>query len=182
MTHNLLPLAALGSALQVSFKPALFWMVYYPWAKNNEATDPTFFLSALWLVAWVGSGYGYLVSLSVHPKNANLTAVMIAIMFGAFLGGVAPSLNGMPAGELFLTYFSYGRWGTELLVLNFCAPTGLVHARCTDIPALAGGPLISNFGYSYDDKAGLALFMLGLFSRILSCLLLLYTQRDEQVQ
>jgi ABC-type multidrug transport system ATPase subunit len=180
----------------VTFKPFLFWLIYYAASNSKAACTPQFFLLALWLVSWVGSGYGYLVSLLVHPKNANLTAVMIAILFGAFMGGVAPKLATMGPFMLFLTYFSYGRWATEALILNFCgiadgsgSGTGLVGPVCYSLTVIGDdgnptgkGSLVTQMGYSQSHPACFLLLFLGLISRFVSMYMLIYTNRDQQIK
>ena len=66
-------------------KPLMYHFVYY--GLTLPAVSNFTYGFCLFAVSWCASGYAYCISILVAPKNATLTAVIVGIVMGAFLGG-----------------------------------------------------------------------------------------------
>lgn len=98
--------------------PLTYYIPYY-YLTFPLTSFAWFYLTGL-LVCWWSSGVAYMVSSSnLEIQWVNLIAVFIAIIFGAFLNGLNPSLQEASSNGFlkFLLGLSYNRWAMEALVI-----------------------------------------------------------------
>ncbi|KXZ50275.1 hypothetical protein GPECTOR_17g914 [Gonium pectorale] len=75
--------------------------------------------SLLWQVCWWCSGMAYLVSAVLPPQSVLMAGVFIALICGAFLHGLSPTLAAARGTALEgVLGLSYNRWAMEIVTLN----------------------------------------------------------------
>lgn len=97
--------------------PAIFTGPYY--YLTLPRTPWVMFYAVALLVAWWTSGMAYLVSSLLHPSSVLMAGVFVALMLGAFLQGLTPTLASARGSglEIFMGV-SYNRWAMEILSIR----------------------------------------------------------------
>jgi len=106
----------------------MLWVISLPFAFSVPYTFLTFpsvgffyMYTAGLVVCWWASGLSYILSsYNLGIQWVNLIAVFIAVMFGAFLNGLNPSIGDSHNSIIlkFLLGVSYNRWATEGLLIR----------------------------------------------------------------
>jgi hypothetical protein len=132
---------------------------------------------AIWGGTFATSGIGYLISLTMSPRNAQLAGVVVALLF-SMVAGANPTLSNLDDMG-FLGYWShqlsYARWMLEALYVREVSRwPGVWHMQITGY--------MSHYGYQEDNYGMciLALVVLGLTYRLLALLALLFINRHKQ--
>lgn len=105
----------------VTLMPLLFCVPYYMSTLPNSGF-PSLYCCAL-MVCWWCSGMAYAVSsLPITAQWVNLISVFVAVVFGAFLNGLKPSIADVGGGTApSILSLSYNRWALEILVASEAA-------------------------------------------------------------
>lgn len=110
--------------------PMCFMVPYYTLTLPLSNFGSYFAVSVC--VCWWTSGLAYIISfLPIAFHWANLIAVFVSIIFGAFLQGLNPTLANATGLEKPLIHFSYNRWAMEILTVNEYAKYDPEHAYNT---------------------------------------------------
>ncbi|WIA38572.1 hypothetical protein OEZ86_001885 [Tetradesmus obliquus] len=91
------------------------------------------YYSSLALVGWYTSGLGYLVSLSIAPKQSLVAGLAVALLLGGVANGVAPNMWQLPLANplAWLNYISYTRWALQALYISWLVPASPEAAPAT---------------------------------------------------
>ncbi len=117
---------AVDSVLIV-LRTLLFTVVVYD--LTLPMTPPQDIFVMFLCLAFAQSGWGYLLSIIVHPSSRTLYAALLSVLLGAFFSGVLPemrpwriematTLKGAPTPMYAITHISYARFSVESLVVS----------------------------------------------------------------
>lgn len=130
MAYNLVDL------LWLALVPLVFCVPYYQFTLPRSEFGVL--LGTAIMVCWWTSGLAYVISaLPLALHWANLIAVFVSVIFGAFIQGLDPSVASATGLAVPLVAFSYNRWAMEVLTIAEYRHYDPGHASVI-LPRLAG--------------------------------------------
>jgi hypothetical protein len=112
----------------VFLSPALFLGIYYT-LTLPQLPFWQYYLAAV-CVCWWCSGMAYLVSAVVPGPSVLMVGVFIALIMGAFVQGLSPTIASVRGGALeVLLGLSYNRWAMEIVATREVGGRTNAHAR-----------------------------------------------------
>jgi hypothetical protein len=101
----------------ILLSPALFLGPYYYLTLPRQSFSEYYVVAVF--VCWWTSGMAYMISALLPPSTVLMTGVFIALILGAFVQGLTPTIASSRGTLLeVLMGISYNRWAMEALTIN----------------------------------------------------------------
>jgi ABC-type multidrug transport system ATPase subunit len=167
---------------QLFLRPFLYAAMYTSLTVPALESKYTFFLCMLG-VAWVCTGYGYLISIFSKSTNCTLTTVIVAIIMGSFLSGIKPTFDEMSPLMLILSQLSYSSWATEALIVSICNNIPAHYGTRRMLKGLSMGRNLTPEQMHGDYLEPVKMLaVIGLVTRLVAFAGLVFTRRNQQVK
>jgi hypothetical protein len=180
----------------VLIKTCVFVWIYYALTRFPIGLEVNLHI-IMFALCWVTSGWGYVFSIVLDRQNATLTAVVFALLIGAFLSGVDPPVE--PGSATTIILFAYPTLEAATVTIWNQLPQLLSDASFNSVGGVIGfgGCTTTPCTSSSDTSIGrlaaqtpgeaymgpvVVLLVQGLILRVLAGLLLTWTARDQQIK